>query len=193
MTEQTPAVDDPASTDWEQPSLQALAGLQLESVPAFEVLFLDDVAAYLMGAGPLEPPFTVEHGSRVVSALFRAMVNANRYEPEQVPAESEDIAESRAQLVLGAHRFAELGADGLARLVNRLIPAILGELETHKDSPEQQARSLFYYSLLAVASGPGNLLSVQAAAGALETFHGWDALLGNGLVLPWRRVVAPSD
>lgn len=167
MTEQTPAVEEPTPTDWEQPSLQALAGLRIESVAAFEVLLLDDVAAYLMGAGPLDPPFTVEHGSRVVSALFRAMVNANRYQPEQVPAESEDIAESRAQLVLGAHRFAELGGEGLARLVNRLIPAILGELETHKDAPEQQARSLFYYSLLAVASGPANLLSVQAAAGVL--------------------------
>lgn len=199
MTEQPPtsgpttgpdaAAPDPAPAaepNWQEPSLHALASLSLEVMPAFEVLFIDDLAGYLMGAGPLSPPFTVEHGSRIVSALFGAMVNAPRYQPASMPEPTEGIVDARAAFVQGGHDLAGKGPAGLVQLLNRLIPALLGELELQKDAPEEQTRSLFYYSLLAVASGPLNVLDQDAAAGVAELFTAWDAVFGAGFVPPWR-------
>lgn len=172
--------------DWRQPSLAGLASLTLESVPGFEVLLLDDLAAYLMGSGPLEPPYTVEHGSRVVSALFKAIANAGSYSPQDQPVATEAMVNARTQFVEGAHSFAAKGADGLSQLVNRLIPAALGELERNKEAPELQTCSLFYYAMLAVASGPRNLLSGDAADAMMDIFHAWDTLFGDGFMVPWR-------
>lgn len=172
--------------DWREPALEGLASLTLESVPGFEVLLLDDLAAYLMGAGPLEPPFTVEHGSRVVSALFKAIANAGSYSPQDQPVATEAMVNARTQFVEGAHGFAAKGAVGLSQLVNRVIPAALGELERNKESPELQTCSLFYYALLAVASGPKNLLAGDDADAMMDIFHAWDTLFGDGFRVPWR-------
>ena len=176
--------------DWQSPSLAGLRALQLEQLPAVELLLMDDLAAFVMGAGPIPEPYTVEHGSRVVSALFGAIINAGAYTPEQAPEPSEALQSMRESFLLGAHNFAALGEAGLVKLVNRLVPAAVGELEIHKADPAEQARSLFYYSLLAVASGPLNLLSEQAAAGAMESFVAWGEILGSGLVLPWRQATS---
>lgn len=173
--------------DWQEPSLGALASLAIETMPAFEVLFLDDIAGYLMGAGPLGPPYTVEHGSRIVSALLGAMVNSARYTPEESPALTPEISTARASFVQGAHDFAAVGVDGLTQLVNRLVPAVVGELEINKEAPEEQTCSLFYYGLLAVASGPSNVLDEDAADGVMHIFRAWDEQFGKGFVVPWRR------
>ncbi|HWO60314.1 MAG TPA: hypothetical protein VNO31_09800 [Umezawaea sp.] len=143
---------------WQQASIEGLAALTVDAMPAVEVLLLDDIADYLMGAGPRQPPYTVEHGSRVVSALFGAVVNARTFTPSQVPAPTPEITAAREQIVRGAHDFAAGGVTGISRLANRVIPATLGELETHQKSPEKQTCLVFYFALLAVASGPRNLL-----------------------------------
>lgn len=178
--------EDSEHEDWRQPSLEGLTSLTLEAVPGFEILLLDDLAAYLMGSGPLEPPYTVEHGSRVVSALFKAIANAGSYSPQDEPAATAAIVNARTQFVDGAHSFAANGVAGLSQLVNRLIPAVLGELERNKEAPELQTCSLFYYAMLAVASGPKNLLTGDAADAMMDIFHAWDALLGDGFIVPWR-------
>ncbi|MCW2529156.1 MAG: hypothetical protein JWM76_4016 [Pseudonocardiales bacterium] len=190
-TETTPTTT-PATTErgWQAPSLAGLKAIELQAMPAFEVLLLDDLAAYLMGAGSLEPPYTVEHGSRVISALFGAVINSALYSPEKTPPVSESMLAARERFVDGAHGLAQLGIKGVDKLVSRLIPAILGELETHKEAPEQQTGAVFYYCLLAVESGPLNLLDEGAATGTMELFAGWDQVLGDGLVLPWRTVNA---
>jgi hypothetical protein len=180
----------PAPSDtWQQLSLQGLVSLRLEAMPAFEVLFLDDIAGYLMGSGPLAPPYTVEHGSRVVSALFGAVLNSGHYVPAAAPVPTPEIATAREHLVQGAHDFGARGLAGLTQLVNRIVPAVLGELEMHKEAPEQQTCSLFYYSLLAVASGPANTLAEDAAAGVMHLFRAWDEVFGQGFMVPWRRAV----
>lgn len=171
---------------WQEPSLTGLASMTIEAMPAFEVLLLDDLAAYLMGAGPLEPPYTVEHGSRVASALFGALVNSTGYTPAQMPPGTPEIENSRAHFVKGAHDLAARGAPGLTQLLNRLIPAVIGELERNKETPELQTCSLFYYALLAVASGPQNMLAEDAAAGMMDIFRAWDELFGEGFTVPWR-------
>lgn len=176
-----------SGTSWQQSGLQALGSLDEASLPAFEMLFLDDVAGYLMGAGPLKPPYTIEHVSRVISMLFQAMVNSHRFAPEDSPTPTPQMESAREAMVLGAHNFAANGMGGLTQLLDRLTPAILGELEINQDAPEEQTCSLFCYSLLAVASGPANLLSDEAAAGVVEIFQAWGELFGRGVLPPWRQ------
>ncbi|MEO9239911.1 MAG: hypothetical protein ABI418_17675 [Jatrophihabitantaceae bacterium] len=192
MTDQQPA-EAPAAEpvpNWQEPSLRGLVALEFEAMPGFEVLFIDELAGYLMGAGALEPPYTVEHASRVVSMLLGSVVNSARFLPERAPELTEPIVEARAAFVQGAHDFAAKGGQGLAQLLNRLIPAVLGELEIHKDAPEEQTSSLFYYSMLAVASGPLNVLDQDAAAGVTELFRAWDEVFGSGYIPPWRQPIA---
>jgi hypothetical protein len=179
-----------AGKSWQQASLEGLAALTVEAMPGVEVLLLDDLAEYLMGAGHRQPPYTVEHGSRVVSALLGAVVNAARFTPSHVPAPTPEITAARAQIVRGAHEFAAGGVGGISRLANRVIPATLGELETHQASPEKQTCLVFSYALLAVASGPRNVLDDESAIGVMQIFQAWDAVLGQGVVLPWRRETA---
>ncbi|MGZ4561792.1 MAG: hypothetical protein ACXVXJ_12645 [Mycobacteriaceae bacterium] len=179
--------DTKSKKHWQQTGLDGLATLTVEAMPGVEVLLLDDIASYVMGSGPLEPPFTVEHGTRVASALFGAIVNAPDYATVEAPAPTPEIENSRTHFVKGAHDFAAHGAGGLTQLVNRLIPAVVGELERHKDAPEQQTCSLFYYAMLAVASGPQNMLAQDAAEGMMDIFRAWDDEFGAGFVVPWRR------
>jgi len=176
-----------APEDWRQPSVAGLSALTLDTMPAFEVLLLDDLAGYLMGAGPVPPPYTVEHGSRILTGLLRAAVNSARYVPEDAPEVTEDIALARRHVVQGAHRFAELGDAGINQLASRVIQAAVGELELRKSAPEQQTCSVFYYALLAVASGPENLLKPAAADGVARLFRAWDQVFGRGFTVPWRQ------
>lgn len=181
---------EPAAVpSWQRPSLQGLAALSPEALPAFEIIALDGIAAFVLG-GELAPPYTIQHGSRVASAVLSAAVESARYRPEQSPDATPAMTEARASVLAGAHRFGVRGLPGLNQLVNRIVSASVGELEVKKDSPEGQVRSLFFYGLLAVASGPENTCSELSATGVQEVFDGWDALVGSGFVPPW-RVVAP--
>lgn len=78
----------------------------------------------------------------------------------------------------------------MQQLVTRFLGAAVGELEIHAGAPEEQVRSLFYYGLLAVASGPGNRLSQSSADGIGQLFVAWNDQIGAGFVPPW-RVPAP--
>ncbi len=186
-TRATPLDPVPAAPNWQDPSLHGLAVLTLEAMPSLEVLFLDDLAAYLMGSGPLEEPYTIEHASHVVSLLLGAVVNSAHYRPEESPAAAGELLVARESFVRGAHDFAGRGNQGLIQLINRLVPAIVGELEIQKEAPEAQTSQLFHYGLLAVASGPANTLSDEAAAGFRQILRAWDELFGQGFRTPWRE------
>jgi hypothetical protein len=179
-------MSDQALQDWRVDGLSGLAGLTAETLPAFEIIYLDSLAAYVLASGELEAPYTVEHGSRVVAFLLRATVTANGYRPTQAPAPTAGLMSAREAVLVGAHAFAARGRSGLSQLVNRLIPAAVGELELQSASADEQVRSLFRYGLLAVASGPANQLTVAAADGITEIFVAWDGLIGAGFVPPWR-------
>src|ERR1700712_3216572 len=62
-----------ALPDWRQLGVNGLHRLTAADLPGMEILYLDEVAAYLMGSGPLTGPYTVEHGTQVVSCLLRAV------------------------------------------------------------------------------------------------------------------------
>ena len=167
--------------EWEEASLGGLACVSVETMPAFELLFLDDIATYLMGSGPLEPPYTVEHGGRIISALLNAMVNSAQYVPEEVPPLTPEISTARAAFVQGAHDLAADGKDGLTQIICRLMPAVQSELEDNNGAPEQQTYWLFYYGMLAVASGPSSIQEEDVAAGVMDIFRAWNEEFEKGL------------
>lgn len=177
--------------DWQQLSAKGLAELSLDRLPAAELLFLDGLAAHLMGPEAPAPPYTIEHGTQIVGHLLRALVECSLVEVEDSPQSTAEMSEARTAIVEGAHELAKRGVAGVKQLVNRFLAAAIGELEIHKESAEAQTRSLFYYGLLAVASGPDNRVAQSGADGILEVFNAWDGRIGEGFVPPW-RIVATS-
>jgi hypothetical protein len=182
----------PVMRDWQIDGLAGLTSPSAEDLPSFEILYLDSLAAWVLGGVGLELPHTVEHGAKVVAFLLQAMTNASAYAPERTPTPSDAMTLARESVLAGARGFGERGLPGLTQLVNRVISASIGELELHTGAPEEQVRSLFRYGLLAVASGPANELPQAAAEGIDELFVAWDALIGDGFAPPWRSSVTPS-
>lgn len=178
--------------DWQSVGVAGLEHLSIESMPALELRYLDLLAAHLLGPQAPEADYTIEDGAAIVSLLFQAAMDAPAALPD---LDSEDPDEAlrpaREAVVDGAHRLAGTGPLGANRLAKRFLPAAVGELEQHKEDPEAQVRSLFYYGLLAIASGPENTASVETSDGLLAAFHTWDERIGQGFVPPW-RIASPS-
>ncbi|TWP35600.1 hypothetical protein [Leekyejoonella antrihumi] len=191
MTTQQPEFGSLGQRGWQAASIDGLASLTLETIPAFEIITLDGIAAFVLG-GSLEQPYTIQHGSRIASMVLSAAADSTRYQPEQAPPTTPAMEEARSSIQMGARGFAARRMPGLTQLVNRIVSAAVGEMEIHKESPESQVSSLFFYAMLAVASGPGNECSELTASGVREIFHGWDALVGEGFIPPW-RVVGVDD
>jgi hypothetical protein len=172
--------------DWQSQAAAGLAHLSVDVMPAMELLYLDGLAAHLLGPRPPVPPHTIEHGTTIVSLLLRAVNDAPAVSPDLGPGEDHAARPGREAVVSGAHRLALRGGIGVHQLVSRFLPAAVGELEAHKDAPEVQLRSLHHYGLLAIASGPENQSSPETAESLLAAFCGWEERLGNGFVPPWR-------
>lgn len=185
--------------DWQSASIQGLERLTTDHVPAVELLYLDALAVHLLGPEAPEPPYTLEHGTAIVGLLLQAVANAPLVVPELEadPAagadETHDVsAVARAAVADGAQRLASRGGPGVHRVATRFLTAAVGELEQHAADPESQVRSLFYFGLLAIASGPENQTNAEVADGILAAFHRWDQRIGEGYVPPWRVVAGAS-
>lgn len=175
--------------DWQGQALGGLRRLSVQNMPSMELVYLDALAAHLLGADAPEPPYTIEHGSRIVSLLLRALTDATAVDLDLEPDDSEGaLGDAREAVVDGAHRFAHRGGPGVHQLVSRFLAAAVGELEQHKAEPEFQVRSLFYFGLLAIASGPENQTNGETAESVLTAFEMWDERIGSGFVPPWRIV-----
>lgn len=181
------------TADWQGLAVAGLSQLTTDAMPAMELLYLDGLAIHLLGPDAPEPPYTMEHAATIASLLLRAVADAPVVGAE---LESGDVDETtttaREAVVDGAHRLACCGGLGAQRLVKRFLPAAVGELEQHKEGPEAQVRSLFYYGLLAIASGPENQTNAETSDGVLASFRSWDERIGEGFVPPW-RIVAQDD
>ncbi|MDN5794011.1 MAG: hypothetical protein L0H22_13245, partial [Brevibacterium aurantiacum] len=68
----------------------------------------------------------------------------------------------------------------------RFLAAAVGELQRYQGQPEDQVRSLFYYGMLALASGPENQANAETAEGVEAAFTSWNDRIGAGFVPPWR-------
>lgn len=175
--------------DWQSQSVEGLARLSVDHMPAMELVYLDGLATHLFGADAPSPPYTIEHGTAIASLLLRAVTDAPAVDLGLEPDDRESTsAWAREAVVDGAHRLASRGGHGVHQLVTRFLAAAVGELERHKEAPEAQVRSLFYYGLLAIASGPENKASAETAESVLAVFHAWDERIGGGFVPPWRIV-----
>jgi hypothetical protein len=178
---------------WQGQSVEGLARLSMDAMPALELLFLDGLAVQLLGPEAPEPPYTIEQGTAVASLLLRAVADSTGLDVGIEPGhEDEALAAGREAIVEGAHRFGTRGGHGVHQLVNRFLAAAVGELESHKDEPEAQVRALFYYGLMALASGPENQSNSETAESVLAAFHLWDERIGDGYVPQW-RIVAPTS
>lgn len=175
--------------DWQSQSVAGLTQLSVDAMPAMELIYLDRLAVHLLGPDAPVAPYTIEHGTVIASMLLRAVIDSAAVdlglEPNDRDAAS---APAREAVVDGAHRLAHRGGRGAHQLVTRFLSAAVGELERHKESPEAQVRSLFYYGLLAIASGPENKTNVETSESALAAFHSWEERIGGGFVPPWRIV-----
>lgn len=179
------------SADWQAAAASGLARLDVGAMPAMELVYLDALAVHLLGPEAPAPPYTVEHGSAIVSLLLRAVIDAPLVEDLESGTHDADdaaAAPARQAVVAGAHALGSLGGIGVRRLVTRFLTAAVGELEQHKDAPEAQVRSLFHYGLLAIASGPDNQTNAATSDSVLAAFDGWDRRIGDGFVPPWRVV-----
>jgi hypothetical protein len=180
--------------DWQRQSVGGLTQLSLNAMPAMELIYLDGLAAHLLGPDAPVPPYTIEHGTAIASLLLRAVTDSPAVELDLEPEEHDPAsAPAREAVVDGAHRLASRGGHGVHQLVTRFLAAAVGELEQHKEAPEAQVRSLFYYGLLAIASGPENKTNAETAEGVLAAFHAWDERIGSGFVPPWRIVAHGSS
>lgn len=178
-----------SSVDWQGQALEGLSRLHVDAMPAMELLYLDGLAAHLLGKDAPTPPYTIEHGATIVSILLRAVTDSPAVDPGLEPDDA-DLASipAREAVVDGAHRLGARGGPGVHQLVTRLLTAAVGELELHKETPEVQVRSLFHFGLLAIASGPENKTNAETSEGVLATFDTWDGRIGAGFVPPWRIV-----
>lgn len=183
-----------APPDWQAQSLEALKRLKVRDVPALELIYLDGLAAHLLGPEAPEPPYTIEHGSAIASMLLRAVAAAPTRDIGP-PAEDEvaSAKPAREAVAAGAHKLATRGGVGVHQLVSRFLGAVVGELEQLKETPELQVRSLFFYGLMAIASGPENQANDEIAQGVMGAFTHWDERIGQGFVPPWREAVSKGD
>ncbi len=180
-----------APADWQTQSVEGLKRLTVRDVPALELIFLDALAAHLIGPDAPEPPYTMEHGTAIASMLLRSVADAPGRDIGPPPEGGVPAAEpARAAVVAGARRLGERGGIGVHQLVTRFLAASVGELERHRGEPEEQARSLFYYGLLAIASGPENQANAETAEGLAAAFQSWNDRIGAGFVPSWRVAVA---
>lgn len=180
--------------DWQSQSVAGLTRLGLDTMPAMELIYLDGLAIHLLGPEAPAAPYTIEHGSAIVSQLLRA-VNDAQLANLDLGSDDPDpgLIPARAAVVAGAHRLAGRGGHGVHQLVTRFLAAAVGELERNQDEPEAQVRSLFYYGLLAVASGPENQANLETSESISAVFHDWDRRIGDGFVPPWRLLGEQSS
>lgn len=180
--------------DWQSQAVAGLVQLSVDLMPAMELLYLDGLAAHLLGPDAPAPPHTIEHGTTIASLLLRAVHDSSGVNLDLSPEEGEPAsAPGREAVVDGAHRLAQRGGLGAHQLVTRFLSAAVGELEQHKEEPEAQVRSLFYYGLLAIASGPENQTNAETSESVLAAFHAWEVRLGNGFVPPWRTTARSTS
>lgn len=180
-----------APADWQTQSVEGLKRLTVRDVPALELIFLDGLAAHLLGPDAPAAPYTIEHGTAIASMLLRSVADAPARDIGPAPEGGVPEAEpARVAVVAGARRLAERGGIGVHQLVTRFLAAAVGELERNQAEPEEQVHALFIYGLLAVASGPENQANAEIAGGLQAAFRSWNDRIGDGFVPSWRVPVA---
>lgn len=183
-----------ASSDeaWEYEIIRGLTALTAGEMPALEIVLLDTVVDWLFSPKNPGTGYDEEHAGQLVSTLFGAVDASRRFAPAQAPTVTDEITAARTRVVDGAHELAKQGSTGVNLLVSRLMPAVLGELETHAGERAKQARGVFVYLLYVTSVGTREDHDQAVMDGLIAVSAGWDGVLRDGYVLPWRGV-APKE
>jgi tetratricopeptide (TPR) repeat protein len=180
--------------EWETNAITSLRNLKLEDTPGFELLLIDALARWCVSDSNPGRDYDEQHAAVAITALLSAVESASSYEGTIRPEATEEITRARTQVVAGAHELADT-ANGLTLLITRLMPAALGELTSHTGDPGAQVAWLYYYSLLAVASGRSSAVDEAVLRGLMASFDAWDALMADGFMPLGRpdEPVLPGD
>jgi hypothetical protein len=179
--------DEDATRAWEDDIVRGLRSLAADDVPSLEVIVLDAVVDWLFSAVNPGDGYSEEHAGQLISALFTALDSARGFQPQQAPVATDEIAAARARIVAGAHELAAEGPSGVSLTVSRLMPAVIAELQNHAGERGKQAHGVFVYLLYAIAIGTRVEQEPALMNGLVATFSGWNAVLREGYVVPWRR------
>lgn len=166
--------------EWATAVLDLLGSLSREDVPALEYVLIDCLATWLFSDANPGENYDEHLAAQVVSVLFTAMAHAHEVEPADAPTDDGPVGVSRGAVANGAYELAE--CRDITVLITRAMPAVIGELEKFAGDPARQLHSAYYYLLLAVATGTGELGDPQVAEGILTSFMAWDGLFASGAV-----------
>lgn len=166
--------------EWTAEVMRLLGSLTREQVPALEYVLIDCLATWLFSDANPGSDYDENVAAQVISVLFAAMSYAREIAPADAPLEDAPICAARDALIAGAHQLSE--GRGVTVLITRVMPAMVGELEAHAGDPARQLYSAYYYLLLAVATGNGELGNSEVAEGLLTSFVAWDGLFASGAV-----------
>ena len=175
------------SSDWSANIILAFRNLTIEDMPSLEILFLDQIAVWVLSDENSGHDYTEEHGGIVITKLFNAFEGSRGFRPAKLPVESEQVAAARKGVVAGAHEIAEAD-NGITLVITRLMPTTINELERNSGNPGAQLYWVYFYSLLAISSGTTGGISEPVGRGIAETFEAWEFLIADGFRLPWRTV-----
>jgi hypothetical protein len=166
--------------EWTAEAARLLGALRRDGVPALEYALIDGLATWLFSDANPGADYGDDAAAQVISVLFGAMSDAHDAEPVTIPPDDDGVGTSRDALVTGAHQLSE--GHGVTTLIMRVMPAVVGELNTHAGDPGKQLHSAYFYLLLAVATGTGELGEPEVAEGLLASFTAWDGLFASGAV-----------
>ncbi|GAA3226924.1 hypothetical protein GCM10017691_16830 [Pseudonocardia petroleophila] len=176
---------------WMDDVIRGLHSLTSDQVPALEITLLDAVVDWLFSpqnpqiANP-EAEYDESHAGTLVSTMFTAVDTSRTFLPKREPAVTDTITAARTRIVDGAHELSAQGPDGISILVSRAMPSVLAELGDNSGEKGKQAHGVYVYLLYALALGTRTEHDPVVLDGVVESFIGWDGVLRDGYVLPWR-------
>ena len=181
------------SVAWEDDVIRAFLSLTSDEAPVLELIVIDAVVDWLSSDANPGGDYSDQHAGHLVSTLYTALDTARTFRPSTQPAVTDEIAAARARVVEGAHEIAAARSDGIGLVVSRLMPSILAELSTNAGERGRQAHGVVVYLLYAVAVGTSREHVSSVMDGLTAAFVGWDAVLRDGYVVPWRTPPAAAS
>ncbi|MCX6464091.1 MAG: hypothetical protein NTW05_10930 [Pseudonocardiales bacterium] len=171
---------------WEDDIVRGLHSTTADQVPALEIILIDAVVDWLFSPANPGQGYTEEHAGHMISTLFAAVDSSRSYLPARTPPVTPELDAARARIVEGAHELSAQRGEGVSLLVSRLMPAVLAQLNDHAGEQAKQAHGIVVHLLYVLGLGTRTEHDQALIEGVVAAFAGWDAVLRDGFVPPWR-------
>ena len=171
---------------WEDDIVRGLLSTTADQVPALEIILIDAVVDWLFSSANPGADYTDAHAGHLISTLFAAVDASRSYLPAREPDPTPEITAARERIAEGAHELSAQRGEGVSLLVSRLMPALLAQLTDHAGDRTEQAHGVVVHQLYALGLGTRTEHDPALASGVAGAFAGWDRLLRDGFVPPWR-------